>query len=76
MTNTKSSVRIVFRDKFMNNFDGVFLRENVSNIGSRFGDTIKPNEVSLVAIMKANISDDGAVAKVAALFVMLGGKEK
>lgn len=47
-----------------------FFRENVSNIGSRFGDTIKPNEASLVAVMKANISDDGAVAKVAALFVV------
>ena len=53
-----------------------FLWENVSNIGSRFGDTIKPNEVSLVAVMKANILDDGAVAKTAALFVVLGGKEK
>ena len=36
MTNVRSSIRIVFRDKFRNNFDGGFFyeRENVGNAGS------------------------------------------
>lgn len=63
MTNAKSSIRIVFRDKFRNNFDGGFLLKstmNVKAISWLAGGNPRGCNVGIIL-------DDGAVAKATAL---------